>query len=300
MTPAHANGLALLAALAWGLGNVSQKTILVHMDGFSATGLCCLIGAAVLWPLARREARAVLPSDAGSLGLALKVAAAFGVAATLMQFGYGHTSVTNAGFMANTSAVITPAIAWTCFRQRLPLLIWPACLCSLLGIFLMAGSSWTGLAFGDVLCLLSAICFSCWSLLLGQHVMRYRRPNRLTMVQLLLCGVACMMLSALTYGLPGPHAIVAALPELIVLGLLSKGLAYVLNAVAQQYITATCASVFMSAEAVFGGAAAMILLGETLSPERAVGACFIIAGVVIISCLPASVPAPQASEHLRP
>lgn len=35
MTPLRANALALIAALAWGLGNVSQKAILQDIDGFA-------------------------------------------------------------------------------------------------------------------------------------------------------------------------------------------------------------------------------------------------------------------------
>ncbi len=286
MTPIRANGVALLAALAWGLGNVSQKTILDDLDGYSAAGITSFLGAIVLWPLMRRERRRVLPTHQGSFGLVVKVSVLFTLAATVMQFGYGHTSVTNAGFLANTSAAITPIIGWVCFGQRPPPLIWLACLLTLAGVFLMAGGNRAGLTFGDGLALTAAVAFAVWTLFLGQYVMRYRRPMYITVVQLLICGVICTGLSAATYGLPGPSAIFAAWPEIIVLGAMSKGLAYCLNATAQQHITPACASVIMSAEAVFGGLSAMIILGETLSFGRAMGAACILVGVTIAATLP--------------
>ena len=287
MTPIRANGLALLAALAWGLGNVSQKTILDHMDAYSATGLTAIIGVIVLWPLLRRETRQALPSTKGSLRLLLKVSALFTLAATLMQFGYGHTSVTNAGFLVNTAAAITPIIGWICFGQRPPPWIWLACLCTLIGVFLMAGGNWAGLSLGDGLALLAALAFALWMLFLGQYVMRYRRPIYITVVQLAICGVVCIALGAATYGLPNRAAVFAAWPEILVLGVLSKGLAYMLSATAQQHIAPACAAVIISAESVFGSLLAMLILGETLSFGRAVGAVCILFGVLIASTRPA-------------
>ncbi len=288
MTPFGANAVALLAALAWGLGNVSQKTILDHLDGFAATGLTSILGALVLLPLAKREARRKLPAQKGSLPLLIKVAVLFTIAATVMQFGYGHTTVTNAGFLVNTAAVITPIISWACLRQRPPLWTWPASLCALLGVFLLAGGNWTGLSFGDGLCLLAAIAFAFWTLVVGQYVMRYRRPLLLTVVQLLICGASCMLLGILTYGFPTPAALAAALPEIIFIGLISKGLAYMLMAIAQQHISATCVAILVSAESVFGAMAAMVFLGESLGPERAMGAFCIFVGVIIAASLPST------------
>lgn len=294
MTPLRANALALLAALAWGLGNVSQKTILQDIDSFAANGITCLIGALVLLPLARREAGQDLPSQAGSLPLLAKVAVLFTLAATLMQVGYGHTSVTNAGFLVNTAAVLTPLIALAFFRQRPPALIWVASLTTLFGVFNMAGGSWTGVNHGDALCLMAALAFAVWTLFVGQHVMRYRRPMQLTVIQLAVCGVVCVALGWGTYGLPTLAALRAALPEILFMGVVSKGLAYMLMAVAQQRLTATSVAVLVSAESVFGAMAAMVLLGEALDATRALGAGCILVGVIIAASVPARAEAAPA------
>jgi drug/metabolite transporter (DMT)-like permease len=301
MSANKAIALALLAALAWGSGNVAQKTILDHLDGFAATGITALVGVVVLLPLLRRECKADLPPIRGTLPLLLVISLLFTFASTVMQFGYGLTTVTNAGFLVNTAAVLTPVLAWLFLSQRPHLAVWPASLSALIGVFLMAGASWSGLSAGDGLALLSAMGFAIWTLAVGAYVMRARRPVLMTVVQLAASGVLCIGLGAVVHGLPAQEALAAALPELLFLGLVSKGLAYVLMAIAQQHISATCVAVLVSAEAVFGAAIAAIILGETLGLTRGIGGLFIILGVVIAARIPARLPERQLSvQAMRP
>jgi drug/metabolite transporter (DMT)-like permease len=304
MSPHQATAIALLAAFAWGTGNVAQKTILAHLDGWSATGLTSLVGAAVLLPFALREGRGSLPSAKGSLPLLLGVSLLFTFATTVMQFGYGLTTVTNAGFLVNTAAVLTPILAWAFLSQRPHLAIWPASLAVLLGIFLMAGASWRGLSAGDLLALLSAAGFAIWTLAVGNYVMRTHRPALMTTIQLAVCGVICSGASFALQGPPALQTLTAALPEILFMGLVSKGLAYVLMAIAQQYAPATTVAVLVSAEAVFGALVAALILGETLSLVRGIGSLCIIFGVLLAARIRApanqsgfSAPAPQTSQE---
>jgi drug/metabolite transporter (DMT)-like permease len=290
MRPNHAVAVALLAAFAWGIGNVAQKTILQHLDGFAATGITSMVGAAVLVPLVQREGRTA-PRRAGDLPLLLlAISLLFTLAVTAMQFAYGLTTVTNGGFLVNTAAVLTPILAWVFLSQRPPLAIWPACLLALTGIFLMAGAKWSGLSPGDLLALLSALSFAVWTLAVGAYVMRTRRPVLMTAVQLGVSGILCLGLGAAIKGLPATEGIVVALPEILFIGLISKGLAYLLIAIAQQHISATCAGILVSAEAVFGAAIAALVLGERLDLTRGIGCLCIILGVVIAARIPDGLP----------
>lgn len=299
MSPNQATALALLAALAWGTGNVAQKTILEHLDGFAATGITALVGVVVLLPLLLRECRADLPPVRGSLPLLLTISLLFTFASTVMQFGYGLTTVTNAGFLVNTAAVLTPVLAWLFLSQRPHLAIWPASLATLLGIFLMAGASWSGLSPGDLLALLSAFGFAAWTLAVGTYVIRTRRPVLMTTVQLAVSGILCIGLGAAFHGLPAPKALAAALPEILFMGLVSKGLAYVLMAIAQQHISATCVGILVSAEAVFGAAIAALVLGESMGLLRGFGSLCIILGVVIAARIPSGLSDTGLSVRLQ-
>lgn len=122
MSRVQANLLLLVAALLWGLGNVAQKTVLDHLDPFSAVGLRCLIGGMVLLPLMRLDRHG--PLATGYWPSALRVAAIFSLALLVQQAAYLSTSVTNAGFLVNTATVITPILAWVVLRERVGPQVW--------------------------------------------------------------------------------------------------------------------------------------------------------------------------------
>ncbi len=286
MTQLQGTALMLLGALGWGAGNVSQKLILAHLDPFSATGLTCLVGMVLLLPLARREARRNLPPLSGAMPELLQVGVVFTLAATLMQLAYGHTTVTNAGFLVNTAAVLTPILAWIAYRQRPVFWIWPASFCSLAGVVMMGGGRMSTLASGDALAVAAALCFSVLTLLVSRFVMRYRRPALMTVAQMFVCGVTGMIVGAMTYGFPTSGAIWAAMPEILIIGLISKGAAYFLIALAQAYVPPTTAAVLVSAEAIFGALAAGLFLGESPGRVQVMGGVFIILGVTIAAMIP--------------
>lgn len=288
MTPNTASGLALIAALAWGAGSIAQKTVLDHLDAYSATGLTSLIGVLVLLPLGARERRRALPPASGSGWLLVAVSLLFTLACTLMQFSFGLTTVTNAGFLVNITTVLTPLLAWICLSQRPPVAIWPSGLAAFLGVFLMAGAEWTGFSPGDVLALMSALAFAVWTLTVGLYVLRYRRPVMMTITQLSVCGVICTSIGTGLNGLPAATDLIAALPEILFIGLVAKGIAYVLVAIAAQHLSAARVSILLSADAVFGALFAAWLLGETLGLLGGIGSLCIVLGVVIAAQIPAA------------
>jgi drug/metabolite transporter (DMT)-like permease len=194
----------------------------------------------------------------------------------------------------------TPIVAWAFLSQRPHLAIWPASLAALLGIFLMAGASWRGLSPGDLLALLSATGFAIWTLAVGHYVMRTHRPVLMTAVQLAVSGVICTGTSLALYGLPASGTLAAALPEILFIGLVSKGFAYVLMAIAQQHAPATTVAILVSAEAVFGALVAALVLGETLGLVRGIGTLCIILGVVIAARIPFALPQSANSSVVLP
>lgn len=60
----------------------------------------------------------------------------------------------------------------------------------------MAGAQSSGLSSGDLLSLLSATSFAVWTLAVGISVMRTRRPILMTVAQLAVCGVLCLVTGA--------------------------------------------------------------------------------------------------------
>jgi drug/metabolite transporter (DMT)-like permease len=278
MGRAQANGLLLAAAVFWGSGNVAQKTVLEDIGPFTAIGIRCLIAAIVLAPFfARFDAR---PSQ-GKAKCTVIVVATFAVAITLYQFASGLTTVTNTGFLVNSSTVLTPIIAWLMLRHRPGVLVWPAAALTLLGVYLMGGGAFTQLNLGDAFALAAALFYSVWMISLGHYVMRYGQAGTITLVQFVFTGLACLAIGLMVE----PISLVrlqSALPELLFLGIASTGIGYLFQAIAQAHTSASEAAVIVSGEAIFGALCAFALLGESLDARGILGATLILAGIGVV------------------
>jgi drug/metabolite transporter (DMT)-like permease len=286
MTHCRANLLLLVAALLWGLGNVAQQTVLDHVGPLIANGLRMLIAIPVILPLLFHDRTPVRKIDLAGWKCAFITCLAFAAASTLLQIGYGQTTVTNAGFLVNTCTVLTPLIAWFFLLVRPPDIVWPAAAMTLTGAVFMGGGTLSSLSSGDFYCLMSAICYAMWMVFLGTFVKTYGRAAFITILQFSCTAIICLFASSLSE-VTTLSAVVAALPELIMLGMVSTGAAYLLQAVAQRFTSASEAAVIVSAEALFGAIAAYLVLGESLDATRGLGAVLVFAGIVAVAFAPA-------------
>lgn len=296
MTPFRANLFLLIAALFWGLGNVAQKTVLDELGPLTSVGLRCLIGAIVLLPFVRREFRISMKPAASELRGLGEIAVLFAAAIVIQQIAFATTTVTNASFLLGTTTVITPLMVWLLFKTRLSFAIWTAVFTAFTGAVLMSGGAVSAFAPGDFACLISAIAYSLWFVRLGQFVGKTGRPGLVTVAQFALTGVACLSLGLIVEPI-SPSQLTAALPELLFLGVFSTGLAYGLQAIAQQYATPCTAAILTSAESVFGAAAAALILSETLTPLMWIGAILVIIAILTVQLAPAARP---RSSAVRP
>jgi drug/metabolite transporter (DMT)-like permease len=281
MTPLRANALLVLAALFWGCGNVAQKTVLDHIGPFMTTGLTALLGALILLPLVHRESKRCKPGKRPEPRDLVIAGLVFTAAVSTLQIAYGGTSVTNAGFLVNTCAAMTPLAAWLILRETPAIMLGPAIALVAAGAWFMGGYAMTAFAWGDAVCILSAALFAVSVPLVGRFVLLYGRPTYLTCVQFAICGVVCTCIG-LAIETTSLGALRAALPEIILIGVVAKGLAYLSMAVAQQSTRASTAAIIVSAEAVFGAIAANLVLGEVMTGPTILGGGLILSSIVVV------------------
>jgi len=276
MTRSQANLLLVVAAAFWGFGNVAQKTVLEHLDPFSAVGLRCLIGGMLILPLLRLDRSGALAP--GYWPSAVRVAAIFALALLAQQAAYLSTTVTNAGFLVNTAAVMTPILAWLVFRERSSLLVWGAVGVTLIGVFMLCGGM-QGFGLGDSVALFSALLYAAWMVDLGRHMQTFGHPVRTACTQFLVAAAIALPIGGL-WGSLSVSAAIAAGPELLLLGVGSTALAFGFQTIAQRYTPASHAAVIVSAEGVFGAMAAALFLDERITMLALFGAALMLAAIV--------------------
>ena len=81
--------------------------------------------------------------------------------------------------------------------------------------------------------------------------------------------------------------IVAAMPAILYAGLISGGIAFTMQNIAQRHTPAPEAALIMSLESVFAAIAGAIFLGERLGAIALVGCALIMAGVIVAELGPA-------------
>ena len=293
LTRARSNLLLLLVALIWGSAFVAQAIAMRSLGAFTFTGLRFALGAAVVAPFAWREWR-TLQQQGRQPGL--RAAGHIAVLGTLLflgsamqQIGMKGTTVTNAGFLTALYIPLVPVFAWIAFRHAPHWSTWPAGAGCLTGTWMLTSGGDLGsllhLNAGDWWVIASSVPWAVHVLLVG------RAANRLHGAMIVATGqfIACSML-ALAIGFATEPVTVAAirpaLGAIVYTGVLSVGLAFTLQVVAQRHARAADSAIVLSSETVFAAAFGALFMGDRLGAPGLAGCALILACVLMVQLQP--------------
>lgn len=285
MSRMTANLLLLIAAIVWGAAFVAQSTAMDAIGPLSFTGIRFLLAAAVVAPFALWEFRRSdnpIPAKGHMAGIFVGVI--FFIAIVTQQYGFLTTSVTNAGFLTALYVVLTPILGLLLFRQAPNPIIWIIVAVSLTGTYLLAGGI-EGLVFGDILMIISAHFWALQVLFIGRLVTHYGNPITVAFVQFLTTGLMGICAGFALEPLSWSH-VMGAWTELLYTGILSGGLAFTLQSIAQRHTPAADTAILLSTESLFAALFGALLLGETLTGSRWIGCILIFSSILLVELLP--------------
>ncbi len=288
LTRLQADGLLLLTAAIWGLAFVAQKSGMHGLSPLGFIGIRSAFSAMVVLPMfiAERRADAAKPPMRRLDWLLMcATALAFFGGVWCQQSGMVSASVTNAGFLTALYVVCTPVIGLLLLRHRPSVIIWPACLLAMAGVYLLNGASLSRFAPGDWLILLCAVFFGVQINLMGLLMRRIQRPVTICMMQSLLCCVVGLSVAGTSGGLSW-HAFVTNLAPLLYAGVVSGGIGFTLQACAQQHTPSADAAIIMSGEALFAALGGAVLLHERLGMISWFGCGLILVAILAVEILP--------------
>jgi drug/metabolite transporter (DMT)-like permease len=287
MNRLRADLLLLLTAFIWGTAFIAQKNANQSMAPVLFVGARFLLSALMLLPLALYEARKSVHclsrkdvAQAGLIGLCIFTGA------SLQQIGLVTTTATNGGFLTALYVVMVPFIAWLLTRQRPRHIVVLACAISIVGAWLLADNSrtttWNS---GDLWVVAADVAWALAITLVAIFLQRSDRPYFLAFAQFLVTAVLALGCGLLFEPLV-IKGMAAALPAILYAGLLSGGVAYTLQVVAQRHTPAAEAALIMSLESVFAALAGALLLGERLTALAGAGCALILLGVMLVELGP--------------
>jgi len=287
MTRLRADLLLLLVAFIWGTAFIAQKNGNGYISPILFVGLRFFLSSLVLAPLAFFEKkRSNEPLNKKDVWLTVLIGLILFCATSLQQIGLLTTTATNAGFLTALYVVLVPFVGWLLSRHKPRSIVIAAGLISIIGAWLLAGQGQMGKwATGDILMLVADILWALHISLITVFMQRVNRALFLSVVQYSVTAV-CGLSIGLFFGPVAMGAIISALPAILYAGVLSGGVAYTLQVVAQRHTPAAEAALIVSLESVFAAIAGAILLQERLTLMALVGCALILLSVVMVEVGP--------------
>ena len=293
--------LLLLTAFIWGVAFVAQSVGMDYVGPLTFNASRFIIGAIFLIPciafldaLKKRDkdtAPSAGPSSSDKKSLligGLCCGLIITVASTLQQYGIAYTTVGKAGFITALYIVLVPVFG-IFLKKRPRMIIWISVILALAGLYFLCMIDSLSFSKGDTLVLLCAAAFSVHILVID-HFSPKVDGVRMSFIQFLIAGILCGI-PALILERPTLSALTAAWAPILYAGILSCGIAYTLQIVAQKNYDPTIASLILSLESVFSVLAGWILLREALSPREIFG-CILVFTAIILVQLPKRKKAP--------
>ena len=288
--------LLLLTAFIWGSSFVAQRTGIEYIGPFTMNSIRSFLGAVVLLPVIKvmdiqrskltehvsqtqeekNQSRKDLVLGGICCGIALTIAS------SLQQIGMLYTTAGKSGFITALYILIVPIIGLF-MKKHVGIKTWIGVALAVLGMYFLSVQEGFAISRGDFLTFLCAIVFAIHILIID-----YFSPKvdgvKLSCIQFAVCGVLCacpmvfiekpMLTQILTAWLPIAYA-----------GIMSCGVAYTLQIVAQKGIDPTVASLIMSLESVFAALSGWLILHEHLSTRELFG-CILVFVAIILAQLP--------------
>ena len=280
------DSLLLLAAVIWGFAFVAQRVGMDYVGPFGFNGVRFALGCLVLLPIlfrnGMRDDRTSLrdpalfsrPSLAGGLlaGLVLFCGASF------QQVALVYTTAGNAGFITGLYVVLVPIIG-IALGHRTHAGTWTGAALAGAGLYLLSVAEQFTISPGDLLVLIGAFFWAGHVHLIGWLSPR-QDPLKIAFLQFAACAVFSLTTSTAIEHNTVRSYWSAAIPILYG-GVLSVGVAYTLQVVAQKTAKPAHAAIILSLEAVFAAIGGWLMLGETLSARAIAGCILMLCGMVI-------------------
>jgi drug/metabolite transporter (DMT)-like permease len=280
------DALLLFIAVIWGFAFVAQRVGMDYVGPFTFNGIRFALGSLSLLPLLYilRQQRAVTEIIRPHVGTKTFIfgGAVAGLAlfsgASLQQIGLVYTTAGNAGFITGLYVVIVPLLGLF-WKQKTSLGTWLGAFLAAAGLYLLCITEQFTIAFGDLLELGGAF-FWAGHVLIIAWLSPKMDALKLASLQFAVCSVfsliAAFFLEVITF-----QGIYNAAIPILYGGLLSVGVAYTLQVVAQRSAHPAHASIFLSLEAVFAAFGGWLILDETLTGRGIIGCALMLAGMLL-------------------
>ncbi len=274
--------LLFLPAIIWGFAFVAQKYGSDHVQTFTFNGIRFILGAISLIPVVLIFEREKL-DKAKFLKIlfpSFLAGTVLFIASNLQQYGIEITkSAGKPGFLTGLYIVLVPLIRFV-FGKKTNIFTFLGAIFAVAGLFFLCMTG-DELAFemGDIVLIIGAFFYAGHIITVDKYV-KDISPLKFSMMQFFVCGILSMIFAFIFEDIE-ITAIKSAGVPILYCGLMSVGVAYTCQVVAQRKADPTFASIIFSTESVFSAIGGALILNEVMSVRGYFGCILIFIGIIL-------------------
>tara|TARA_A100001037_G_scaffold159538_1_gene143777 strand:- start:2622 stop:3494 length:873 start_codon:yes stop_codon:yes gene_type:complete len=278
----RADLLLLLTAFIWGFAFVAQRMGMEYVGPYLFNAARFALGCLPLLPFVAQNASGpllphLLRAAPGSLLAGLFLFAG----SSLQQVGIVYTTAGKAGFITGLYVILVPILGLA-LGQQSGRNTWLGALVATAGLYLLSVEPPFSIAYGDALVLIGALFWAGHVLIIGRFAQQIDWAA-LAFLQFLTCSLLSFGVALAVEPVAWQPLVDAAWPVFYG-GVLSVGVAYTLQVVAQRQAPASHAAIILSLETVFAALGGWWLLSEMMS-LRGLAGCGLMFGGMLVSQL---------------
>ena len=281
---------ALICTIIWGTTFIAQDTGMRVIGPYVFNGVRFFVGFLVLIPFyllleKKNTYKEVSKNKNKFIYLSILIGLFLFLGTVFQQVALLYTDVANAAFFTIFYVPMVPIIVFFLFKKNIHWSVWLSVILCVIGGYLLTNFHDATVRLGDTLVIIGAIFWSLHIIFIGKIIKEFDAPILIGLIQTIIVST-CSIILALIFEDFIIKNILDQKVQILYAGILSGGIAFVLQIYAQKNISPAPAAIIFSLEGVFATIAAWIILSQILNINNILGCCFILVGVLISQLLP--------------
>ena len=281
---------ALLCTLIWGTTFIAQETGMELIGPYVFNGVRFFVGFLALIPfyfLIEREKsiKEISKNKFRFFFYSILIGFFLFLGSVFQQVALIYTDVANAAFFTIFYVPMVPIIVFFMYKKNIHWSVWPSVFLCVLGGYLLTNFQDSTIRIGDSLVIIGALFWSLHIIFIGKIIKEFDAPITIGLVQTIVVSF-CSLILAIIFEEFILINILNQKIQILYAGILSGGIAFVLQIYAQKNIPPAPSAIIFSLEGVFATVAAWIILSQILNINNIIGCLFILIGVLISQLAP--------------
>tara|TARA_B100000963_G_scaffold355716_1_gene374479 strand:+ start:9464 stop:10360 length:897 start_codon:yes stop_codon:yes gene_type:complete len=280
---------AVSCSFIWGSAFVAQDMGMDHIGPFTFTAVRLFLGFLTLLPFMFfqwQPLKEINPKKNPKVFYYLVLVGfmlSFGN--SFQQLALLYTDVANTAVFTAFYVILVPMIAYYFFSKNIHWSIWPSALFCLLGGFLLTDLNSMSVRIGDSIAVINAFMWAFHIVYISKLIQIYNYPVIIACLQCLIGSIFAFLPAGFFEMLIFSNILLEA-KELLYAGVLSSGLAFLLQVYSQQNLSPAPVTIIFSLEGVFASIFGWIILDQFLSEIKIFGIIIILSSVIFSQLIP--------------